>query len=433
MRYQVRSHRRQARVAAGLAALLGLGAGAMALAGVAGADVSTVDGSAFGASVSISLTEDPDIVAEPLPMVTLPSAGGDVEDAAPSVAVGDAGDVLMTGAVTAASQGTLGLPGSAASSASATAVDALAGTLTAVDVASTCTSTEDGITASASVTDGSVVISALETVALPVDPAPGTVVEGTTASGDRFTVTLNDQNVVGTAVTVTAVRIVLDGPVAVGEIVLARSRCAIEATAPTAAPVSEGNPEATVAPADEVAEAATTELGPSSLPVDVATDASVAVAAATAPAADTTTAAAPQNTGTAAAPDTGTAGAAQDPDTTGEDDMGSGGRGSIDLGGRGSTAADPTATESAESESTGAGGRAAGASESAAGAGAGAGVAATASTATPTALPATGAEVRAMLFVALSLLAAGFALVRGPGRPVPAAATPSRRWRTPST
>lgn len=431
MRYQVRSHRRQARVAAGLAALLGLGAVATALAGPTGADVSTVDGSAFGASVSISLSEDPDIVAEPLPMVTLPSAGGDVEDAAPSVAVGDAGDVLTTGAVTAASQGTLGLLGSAASSASVTAVDALAGTLTAVEVASTCTSTEDGITASASVADGSVVISALETVALPVDPAPGTVVEGTTASGDRFTVTLNDQDVVGTAVTVTAVRIVLDGPVAVGEILLARSRCALEAAAPTAAPVSEANPEATVAPADEVAEAATTELGPSSLPVDVATDASVAVAAATAPAADT---AAAQNTGTAAAPDTGTAGAAQDPDTTGEGDMGSGGRGSIDLGGRGSTAVDTTATESAESESAGAGGRGAGASESAAGAGAGV-VVGTASTATPAALPATGAEVRAMLFVALTLLAAGFALVRGPGRPVPAAATPtpSRRRRTPST
>ncbi|MBA2497265.1 MAG: hypothetical protein H0V33_09280, partial [Acidimicrobiia bacterium] len=140
----------------------GLVAGTTALAGPAAADVSSVGGSAFGASVSVSSSGGPPTIAEPLPSVTLPSSGGSVDDESPSIVVGDEGSLLEAGPLTAASEGTPGSSGASTSSASVVAVDALGGTLTATDLASTCTATEGGPTASATVTGGDLVVSGTE-------------------------------------------------------------------------------------------------------------------------------------------------------------------------------------------------------------------------------------------------------------------------------
>ncbi|MEJ7845942.1 MAG: choice-of-anchor P family protein, partial [Acidimicrobiales bacterium] len=286
-----------------LLAMVGLAGGAMALAGPSAADASSVGGSAFGASVSISSSGGPPTIAEPLPAVALPSSGGSVDNAAPAIVVGDDGSLLEAGPLTVASEGTLGSSGSTTSTASVAAVDALGGTLTATDLASTCTATEGGSTASATVAGGDLVVSGTETVALPAEPAPNTVIEGTvTATGDAFTVTLNEQDVVGSSITVTAVRVVLAGPTAVGEIVLAQSRCDMTATMATAPAVDPPADEPSIVAADEptVPPSATAAAAPP--PGDASRVTPAAAAATASPAtAIATTAAAAATTGAATA------------------------------------------------------------------------------------------------------------------------------------
>lgn len=62
------------------------------------ADVTAVEGRAFGASGSVSLFGGPPIVFNPQPTVTLPAAGGNVSNSQPSI-VFQAGpaQVLTTG------------------------------------------------------------------------------------------------------------------------------------------------------------------------------------------------------------------------------------------------------------------------------------------------------------------------------------------------
>jgi hypothetical protein len=285
--------------------MVGLTGGAMTLAGPSAADASSVGGSAFGASVSISSSGGPPTIAEPLPAVALPSSGGSVDNAAPAIVVGDDGSLLEAGPLTVASEGTLGSSGSTTSTASVAAVDALGGTLTATDLASTCTATEGGSTASATVAGGDLVVSGTETVALPAEAAPNTVIEGTvTATGDAFTVTLNEQDVVGSSITVTAVRVVLAGPTAVGEIVLAQSRCDMTATVATAPAVDPPADEPSIVAADEPTVPPSDDAGAAAAPpLGDASRVTTAAAAATASpgTAIATTAAAAATTGAATA------------------------------------------------------------------------------------------------------------------------------------
>jgi hypothetical protein len=137
------------------------------------------------------------------------------------------------------SKGITGSARTSTSSAKVAKIDALSGTLAAAEAGSRCASTETGVTGSSTLTGGSLKLSGTETVALPTDPAPNTTFDARDAdSGDTSTVIVNQQEVVAGSITVTAVHIVLHGPSAVGDIVLAQSRCAMTEAQSTTPPAS---------------------------------------------------------------------------------------------------------------------------------------------------------------------------------------------------
>jgi hypothetical protein len=111
-------------------------------------------------------------------------------------------------------------------------VDALGATLTATSLSSTCAANETGATGSTTLTEAMLVLDENQIVPLPASPAPNTTYEGTNAdTGDTFTVILNEQVAAAGGITVTAVHIILKGPTATGDIVLAQSQCGVT-TAP---------------------------------------------------------------------------------------------------------------------------------------------------------------------------------------------------------
>lgn len=216
--------------------------------GPSAADIANVAGGAFGAQVSVSLGGEPPVTSAARPSVTLPLTGEPVNATAPSASVHGpdqaaafAGRLLDTAKLAVSSQGSAAWRAST-SHASVTGLDALAGALRATQVRSTCSSSEEATSGSAKVTGGTLALTATERIPLPEDPAPNTRFGATdAASGSAFTVVLNEQLPAANAITVTAVHIRVEGPSAVGDIVVGRSWCAVKASG-AAAPTDPAAP-----------------------------------------------------------------------------------------------------------------------------------------------------------------------------------------------
>lgn len=198
----------------------------LVLATAAYADVTTVNGSAFGESVTVTTALGVNANSGPMPTVTLPAAGS--ATALTNTLASVTSPVLRTGVLNVSTQGTLGPSGSVTSSASVAnpnvGIPVLApNVLTATAVSSTCTSNETGSTGSATIA-GLTVAGIAGTIAT----TPNTTV---TIAGVG-TLHVNEQIVTGTApstaITVNALRLVINaGPLGGGEIIIGQSVCGV--------------------------------------------------------------------------------------------------------------------------------------------------------------------------------------------------------------
>ena len=225
---------------------------ASALSVPAAADVSTVNGGAFGYFANVALSGGLPSSRGPTPSVTLPPGGSAVSivdvdltgliDYSPAL-------LLQTGSLTVSTQGTTGPTGSVVSSADVQNVGAAPFSATAVS--STCNASELGRSASTTITNGLVVTSQGDpnvpgdetTVPVPGTPAPNTLVNGTIESiGDTFTIVFNELTFLeDDSITVNAVHLFLNGPTALGEVIIGQSRCGVipvEVTTTTSDPTS---------------------------------------------------------------------------------------------------------------------------------------------------------------------------------------------------
>jgi len=140
-------------------------------------------------------------------------------------------DAPPSGPITVSTQGTPG--GSVTSTASISLPRGVGpGPIVADGVRSTCTAGASGLTASTTITNGTLVTSttadgsALDTQPVPVNPPVNYTRTGTiTNVGDNFRVVYNEQTQSGGSITVNAVHMYLLGPTAVGDLVIAQSRC----------------------------------------------------------------------------------------------------------------------------------------------------------------------------------------------------------------
>lgn len=191
-------------------------------------DVTAVSGAAFAESVDITITGLGHVVSPPTPSVTLAASGGSQSKTSPKIKVGPGGLFLTSALLKASSQGAVGPSGSVTSVTSVAEVDVLGATLTATSASSTCAANETGATGSTALVGATLVLDESQIVSLPAVPAPNTTYEGTNAdTGDTFTVILNEQAVVQGVITVTAVHVILNGPTATGDIVLAQAACGV--------------------------------------------------------------------------------------------------------------------------------------------------------------------------------------------------------------
>jgi len=196
-----------------------------------------VGGGAYGYFVSVGLFGGAAATRGPAPTVTLPAAGS----AAPLTDTAAKADAQFGPAIIFSSDkldvSTQGSPGGTVTSSASVANVNRSGQeqLTAGTVGSTCTASSSGERGSTSIKDGKLTVSvgtnfdsdADDTVVqLPADPAPNTRYTGKLEQvGDTFRVVLNEQTTSAGSILVNAVHLFLDGPVAVGELVIAQSRC----------------------------------------------------------------------------------------------------------------------------------------------------------------------------------------------------------------
>ncbi len=137
-------------------------------------------------------------------------------------------DTGPTGAVVVSTKGKT----SVTSSASMKSVDA--GVFNATSVRSTCTASKSGVKGSTSITRGVVVTAAhangepKTTKAVPAKPSVNQKMTGRNSIGDKFKIVFNEQKKSrdGT-LTVVAVHIYLQGPNAVGDVVIAESHAGV--------------------------------------------------------------------------------------------------------------------------------------------------------------------------------------------------------------
>ena len=234
-----------------LTAALVVGALLVAFPAPSHADVTAVRGSAYGYhafDIVILTGEQPD--TGPTPAVSLASDASD----SPRTATAPEGDVVYgpaelftTGEITVGTEGSVGDGGSVTSSTDIDDVNRGGSEVFDADrVQSTCTATEDGVTASTTVTNGTMRTHAQaedhdeEVVAIPTNPEPGHTVEGHLHIGstqDNYRYVFNEQirNPDG-SITVNAVHAYLLGPAAVGELVIGSATCGV--TADTTPPPS---------------------------------------------------------------------------------------------------------------------------------------------------------------------------------------------------
>ena len=203
------------------------------------------DNGAFGYFASVSLFGGPPNRSGPAPSVTLPAEGART----PVTAVTPTGKAQFGPAVLVESgeqrlstQGTLGPGGAVTSTASVTGTPDGPTPLLFEKVTSTCTARGSELTGSTTLA-GQLATSLYtapdpragdpkELVPFPPNPAPNTERTGEVNNiGDRFRVVYNEQIREGGVLTVNAVHLYLLGPVAVGDLVLAQSRCGAGVTA----------------------------------------------------------------------------------------------------------------------------------------------------------------------------------------------------------
>ena len=229
------------------------------------AEVTAVDGGAFGVRVDVTLLSINTTLAA-TPSVSLPSTGGGpITQSLVSLGVPS---VLSTGVLNTSTQGgnLNSHAGFATSSASVADVNVLASLVTADAVASTCTSNGDGSTGSTTLTGAHVA----GIGDLAVTPAPNTKL---TLPGVA-TITLNEQTRTDTVgsistITVSAIHVHLDGVLIQGDVYVSRSVCEVTGPdvlteePPVTPPVTPVDPITPTAPGDP----GTTPGGPTATPV----------------------------------------------------------------------------------------------------------------------------------------------------------------------
>lgn len=206
------------------AAALATAAASVALSAGAQADVTSVGGGAFGASVDVTPRSSAPVAYGPRPTVTLPAAGGGPFTAAAASA--NVGRLLATGAMAVSTQGgtTVSHTRTVLSSATVSSPDLLDSDITANAASSTCRSNGDGSSATTSLVGLTLPVGV---AAVSGTPAPNTV--RTLPSGD--TVTFNEQvevNTPGTttSIVVNAIHVRLTGNrFGTGDIIVGQSRC----------------------------------------------------------------------------------------------------------------------------------------------------------------------------------------------------------------
>jgi hypothetical protein len=220
---------------------------------------------AIGEQVRLSRSDGAEISSGPLPAVWAPSPGGQQDEEAPSVSVGE---FLTTGRLRVSATSSSDTPAAVAVSAAVDTVNTLAGMVQATTVESRCVTVGTDVTASTRLV-GATLAGSDSTTALPADPAPNTTYTGTApTTGEAFTVTLNDQRAEGGSTLVTALRVVLHGPSVKGEIEVAQSRClppAPPSAAFTADPVLDDRTTPQVSSGGESENAPAGDAGPTAL------------------------------------------------------------------------------------------------------------------------------------------------------------------------
>ena len=236
------------------AAILLIGVGQ----GQAHADVTEVEGGAFGYYLNVTLFGGPQPPVGPTPTVTLPADGsaGPITATAPTgrAVVGPA-TFFTSGQLNVSTQGTTGATGSVTSSTNIQTVNTSGQEVfTANSVASSCTATEADISSgSTTVTNGTLQTDSGDddltntipdhspvTVTLPANPPPNTSYDGHIHPGnstDNFRYVFNEQirNPDG-SITINAAHQYLLGPTAVGDLIVGQSVCRVTAAPDTTGP-----------------------------------------------------------------------------------------------------------------------------------------------------------------------------------------------------
>ena len=246
--------------------LVGLLLSATLLSGLgqppARAQVSELNGSAYGVFVSVGLFGGEPNQVGAAPVVVLPPTGGKESDSHPGL-IAQFGPATVfggqfeepgrnpSGELTVSTEGETGPDGFVTSAASV--VNVGPGPIIADEMSSTCTADQDGVSGSASIVNGTVETSydaeSQEPITIediPEDPEPNTAIEGTIDHvGDRFRVVFNEQIIDGDTITVRAAHMYLLGDIAVGDMIIGQSVCGLSADdGSTAPPTTEVDPNA---------------------------------------------------------------------------------------------------------------------------------------------------------------------------------------------
>jgi hypothetical protein len=214
----------------------------------ADADVSAVSGSAYGSFASVSFFGSPPNVRGPQPTVTLPAGGGNETASAPTgSAVFGPAIIFSSGPIAVTTTGTTGVTGSVTSTANIQDINTSEGeVLTADNLSSTCTASEAGVSGSTTITNGTLILhdpdpdvsgeEGEEIVTLPTNPEPNTTYVGQISPpiNDTFRYVFNEQIVnPDGSITVNAAHQYLQGPTAVGDLIIGQVQCGVTTTTTT--------------------------------------------------------------------------------------------------------------------------------------------------------------------------------------------------------
>ena len=253
----------------------------------AGAQVTQMNGSAYGAFVKVGLFGGPPSQVGADPVVVLPASGERQTKSLPKL-IGQFGPATVfggqyedhgmnpSGQLTVTTEGKAGAGAFVTSSASV--VNIGPGPMIADKMASTCRADESGVSGSVTITEGIVETSydpetqePATKVDVPEKPPPNTAIEGTIDHvGDRFRIVYNEQIVTGDTIVVRAAHMYLLGDIAVGDMVVGQSVCGLSpddgsTTPPTMAPGASNPvtslPPVSAAPGDDTESAAASSSG----------------------------------------------------------------------------------------------------------------------------------------------------------------------------